>query len=84
MSNLLPKQVITYCERAPYIVVCPTIDASGEIYYGLRTRIEHRYTSKQQYDDELALYLESLRRHSSPSYTPEEVNYFLGFHQGGS
>jgi hypothetical protein len=81
MANLLPKQVITYCEEAPHLAVCPTIDASGEIYYGLKTRILERYGTREHYGEEMALYLRSLRIHASPTYTVDELSYFLGFHE---
>lgn len=80
MSNLLPKQVMTYCEAAPHVLVCPTIDAAGEIYYGLKARILERYGSEQRLAEELRVYLDSLRTHLSPSYTADELTYFLGFH----
>lgn len=76
-SNLLPKQVITYCESAPHIIVCPTVDASGDLYYGLTHRVVGRYRSHQRYHSELETYLKSLELHSSPTYPVDIVAYFL-------
>jgi hypothetical protein len=79
-SNLLPKQVITYCETVPHIIACPTIDASGDIFYGLKRRIMRRYKTQVSYDRRLALYLKSLRVHSSDTYSVDVVNHFLSFY----
>lgn len=76
-ANLLPKQVISYCETAPHIVAYPTIDASGDIYYGLAKRIMKRYRSKRRYESELDLYLKSLRIHSSMTYDVDVVGFYL-------
>jgi TIR domain len=79
-ANLLPKQIITYCESAPHISVCPTIDASGDLYYGLEPRIMGRYRSSQKYQSELTMYLRSLKVHSSQTYPADTLAHFMSFH----
>jgi hypothetical protein len=80
-ANLLPKQLITYCEEVPHIIAYPTVDASGDIYYGLTKRIMRRYRSKRRYGNEMTVFLKSLQLHSSSSYSQDIVSHFLSYYR---
>lgn len=79
-SGLLPKQVITYCERMPHIVVSPFLDGQGNIYYGRRDRIVTAFSSEEVYISELHRLLRALRAIPSQVHPLDVMLYFFSFH----
>jgi hypothetical protein len=80
LTGLMPKQVITYCERMPHIVVSPIVNAMGDVFYGRRDRILPKYRSEAAYLDDLARFLSTLRTVPSQSHPHDVISHFFSFH----
>lgn len=80
-SGLTLKQVISYCERCPHVVLSPKFNAMGEIFYGVRWRVLEDFDSERHYQECVARYITMMSvggvRHRYPM---DVVRHFLSFH----
>lgn len=76
----MPKQVITYCERMPHIVVSPFLDGMGNIFYGRRDRVLSGFASEEDYLKDLNRVLRAMRAMPSQVHPLDVMLYFFTFH----
>ena len=81
-SGLTPKQVISYCERSPHIILSPIVSHQGEIHYGLKTRIMKRYSSIDRYRRDVEQFLRFLQITPSLHYRLDVMRHFTSFYEG--
>ncbi len=80
-SGLTIKQVITYCEMAPYIILSPKFNSLGEIFYGVKWRVMGDQINVMEYNNNVNRFLMMMRsmiiKHK---YSKDILGHFFSFY----